>query len=93
MSDIKVVIEKLEKLDERIDNIDITLAKQHVSLDEHIRRTEQNEKALEIMANETNERLRKLESSKDMIIGGITLVSILAAAIAWLNDLGISLFK
>ncbi len=93
MSDIKLVLEKLDKMDSRIDNIDITLARQSVSLEEHIRRTEINEKAIEIMAEETNERLKKLESSKDMVIGGITLVSILAAAIAWLSDLGFNFFK
>lgn len=30
----------LEKTDSRIDNIDVTLAKQHAVLEEHIRRTE-----------------------------------------------------
>jgi hypothetical protein len=93
MSDIKTVISKLDKLDERIDSIDITLAKQHVSLDEHIRRTELNEKALELMAEETNGRLKKLESSKDMIMGGVTIITILAAVIMFFNDLGFKFFK
>ena len=31
--------QKVDKLDHRLDNVDITLAKQHVSLDEHIKRT------------------------------------------------------
>lgn len=39
MSD-KAILEEIKKLDSRLDSIDITLAKQHVSLDEHIRRTE-----------------------------------------------------
>ena len=35
---------KLDKLDDRIDGISVTLAKQQVSLDEHIRRTDVLEK-------------------------------------------------
>lgn len=93
MSDIKTVISKLDKLDERIDNIDITLAKQHVSLELHIKRTDLNEQALELMAQETNARLKKLESSKDMIMGGITLVTIIAAIVMFFNDLGFKFFQ
>lgn len=34
------VIEKLDKLDERLDNVDKTLIRNTASLEEHIRRTE-----------------------------------------------------
>jgi len=40
MSDkIDRVLEKLDTLDGRVDNIDVTMAKQSVILDEHVRRT------------------------------------------------------
>lgn len=38
------IVGNLEKLDSRIDNIDITIAKQQVTLDEHVRRTNLLEK-------------------------------------------------
>lgn len=47
MSDFKTVIDKLDKLDARIDNIDITLVKQEAQLAEHIRRTNILEQKLE----------------------------------------------
>lgn len=39
--------EKLEKINERLNSVDITLAKQEVNLQEHMRRTELNEIAVE----------------------------------------------
>lgn len=41
------VLNKLDEMDKRIDSIDITLAKQHVSLEEHIKRTNLLEMKLE----------------------------------------------
>jgi len=93
MSDNKYIADKLDKLDERLDSIDITLAKQNVSLEHHIKRTEINEKALVVLSDEANARLSKLESSKDMILGGITLLSVIGAVVLWFNELGFSPFK
>lgn len=41
---MKEIIDKLDRLDERLDAINVTLAKQEVSLSEHIRRTALAEK-------------------------------------------------
>ena len=38
---------KLEKINDHLGNIDVTLAKQELSLQEHIRRTNLNEQAIE----------------------------------------------
>ena len=43
MSEIIRMLDKIDKLDERLDNIDKTLVRQEGHLNEHIRRTEQNE--------------------------------------------------
>jgi len=40
MSDLTRIEKKLDRLDERLGSIDKTLVAQHVSLEEHIRRTE-----------------------------------------------------
>lgn len=47
MSDFTRLFDKLDSLDERLNNIDITLAKQETSLAEHIRRTNLLEEKLE----------------------------------------------
>lgn len=48
------VLDKLDKLDTRIDNIDITLAKQHLSLEEHIKRSNMLEAKLEPVEKHVN---------------------------------------
>jgi hypothetical protein len=89
MADIKNVESKLDKIDARLDAIDITLAKQHVSLDLHIRRTEQNEEALEVLAKESNSRLKNLESWKDKFLGIASFLSALIAVALALKELGV----
>ena len=44
--------EKIDKLDSRLDKVDVTLALQHASLEDHKRRSEANEKAVEILKDE-----------------------------------------
>jgi hypothetical protein len=69
MSDDKLTrIEmKIDKIQEHIVGIDITLAKQHVSLDEHVRRT-----------NLLEEQLRPVEQHVTMVSGVIKLLGALA---------------
>lgn len=59
MADHKELMDKLNKiedkfdvLDGRIDNIDVTLAKQHVSLEYHIKRSDQADAAIKIISDE-----------------------------------------
>lgn len=89
MSDIKYVIQKLDKLDERLDSVDVTLAKQHISLEEHMKRSSQNEEQIDLLRTESDERLKKLESNKDMIMGGITVLATLGGILAWIKELGL----
>lgn len=56
--DIKTIIDKLDKLDSRIDNIDITMAKQNVSLEYHIKRSDQADAAIELL----DQRVKPLEA-------------------------------
>lgn len=42
----------IDKLDSRLDSVDVTLAKQHGQLVEHIKRSEANEKAIDILKAE-----------------------------------------
>lgn len=50
--DDKRVLDKLDKLDERLDKIDITLIKQQAILDEHVRRSLSNEETLDLYRKE-----------------------------------------
>ena len=74
MDDIKKqltkISEKLETIDGRINTIDVTLAKQHVSLDEHIRRTEILESKLEPIDTHV-----KMVNGALKLIGGLALLA------------------
>jgi hypothetical protein len=52
LSKLDKIENKIDKLDTRVDAVDVTLGKQHVSLEDHKRRSEANEKAVEILKNE-----------------------------------------
>lgn len=47
MDKLEKIDQKLEKINDHLGNIDVTLAKQELSLQEHIRRTNLNEQAIE----------------------------------------------
>ncbi len=89
MSDIKRIIEKLDKMDSRIDSIDITLAKQHLTLEDHTRRSLANEESLEIVKSDADRRLRRLESHKDKIMGAVALLGILGSVILGAKQIGL----
>lgn len=69
MSDKRLdkIDEKLSKIDDKLGSIDTTLAAQHVSLKEHMRRTELLEK-----------EIRPIKTHVNMVQGAIALITILA---------------
>lgn len=83
-----LVLKKLDKMDERIDNIDKTLAVQEVHLGEHIRRTEQNEGAIEVLKGELKPVIKTMEIiqlvAKIFIsIGGLGIIGKLIESIVF----------
>lgn len=52
LDEVKTIRTKADEADKRLDSIDVTLGKQHVSLEEHIKRSERNEKVIEIVKDE-----------------------------------------
>lgn len=75
MSDQRI-LNKLDDMDKRIDNIDVTLVKQELNLQEHMRRSLANEEAVQILKEQ-------LEPIKDHVkavntvlklAGGIAIV-------------------
>lgn len=89
MADIKTIIEKLDKMDSRIDNIDITLIKQNLTLEEHTRRSLANEETLEVVKHDSDVRLRQLESHKDKVVGAIAILGILGTMVLGAKQLGL----
>lgn len=76
--------EQLDKIENKIDllgshlsSIDITLAAQHISLKDHIRRTTQIENAL-----------IPIKSHVDKVQGGIVLLGLIATVLSVLHYLG-----
>lgn len=69
MSDkkLELIDNKLEKINERLGSIDSTLAAQHVSLREHIRRTELLE-----------EDVKPIKRHVSMVQGAMALIGLLA---------------
>jgi archaellum component FlaC len=63
--------DKLDKVMEHITSIDVTLAKQHVSLEEHIKRT-----------NMLEDKLEPIEKHVNMVNGAIKFIILLSALAA-----------
>lgn len=68
---LDLILKKLEQSDARLNSIDVTLAKQHVSLTEHIRRTE-------ILESE----VRPIKHHVSMVQGAIKFIGLLSTAFA-----------
>lgn len=65
----KRIEDKLDKVVDHIASIEVTLAKQHTSLEEHIRRT-----------NILESKVEPIEKHVNMVQGAIKLILILSAA-------------
>lgn len=75
MSDQRI-LDKLDKIEERLDNVDVTLAKQHVTLEEHMRRSLANEEAVQIL-KEQMEPIKDHVKAVNTVLklaGGIAIV-------------------
>lgn len=59
---------KIDKISDHISSIDITISKQHVSLQDHIRRTELLE-----------EKLQPVERHVNMVNGAVKLILVISA--------------
>lgn len=76
MDDFKRLDEKLDKVVERIGNIDVTLGKQSVILDEHVKRT-----------NLLEAKIEPIEKHVIMVNGVLKLIGIAAGFLALLEGI------
>ncbi len=72
---LTVIENKIDKMDSRVDNVDVTLAKQSVELENHIYRTQLSEKNIEML----REQVKPIQQKHDMIAGGFKLAGIVSA--------------
>lgn len=68
---------KVDRLDTRVDKIDTTLAAQHVSLKEHMRRTALNERAIEILAKD----MKPVQKHVAMVGGMLKVLGLIGIAV------------
>jgi hypothetical protein len=73
MSDLKRIEDKIDRLDEKLASVNVTLSSQHVVLSDHIRRTELLEAAIEPM----KERINKVQG----VIQFIVFLSVIATIV------------
>ena len=86
--DLKYLFEKLEVIEQRLDNMNETLIRQEENIAHHIRRSDNLEQYLQIIENEmkteTKEVLSKiapLQKHVDMVNGGLKLIGIISILI------------
>lgn len=81
---LNLVAKKLDKLDDKLDNVDKTLVKQEINLQEHMRRSDLLEKKQEEIEQEIKEDLIPINNhinqvkgiTKFVIIGGPIIATI-----------------
>lgn len=88
MSDTKSILEKLDKLDSRLDGIDITLVKQNASLEHHIFRTDLAEQRID----DNEDRINVLEKLSVKFLAISSFLGVLFTLVLGLKELGI-IFK
>lgn len=82
---------KVDRLDQRADNIDVTLAKQSVELKEHVRRSLANEKSVELLKEnidinkaEFNEKIKPIESHITQVHVVFKIIGLCSAIIGFI---------
>jgi hypothetical protein len=75
--------DKLDSVADRLSSIDITLAKQHASLEEHMRRSIANEAAIELV----RQTMKPLEKASAMTEGAWKLVGVVTGVAAMIETL------
>lgn len=83
----------LDKLDSRLDTVDITLTKQEMNLCEHMKRSDRAEQMIEMLSKElkhiSNEEIKPVQKHVNMVQGAIKFIGVSATLIAILKGLGV----
>lgn len=71
---LKLLLNKTDKIEERLTSIDVTLARQEGHLQEHMRRSEANERAVEVLG----QQLGPIKKHVNMLEGSLKLLGIMS---------------
>lgn len=77
------IVDKLELIDRRLDNVDVTLGQQSEQLKHHIYRSDLNEENIEMLRTEAKPVIKAYEQFGGMLklIGGLAIVAGLVKAV------------
>ena len=89
----KEVEDKLDKIQEDITDIKITLAANTSSLQEHMRRTAIAEDRIELIQSEMNTQLTPIKSHVTMVNTALKVLAALGAILLGLHQLGLIKFS
>lgn len=84
----KRIEDKLDKLDSRLDSVDVTLAKQHMTLKEHMRRSVANEENVSML----REDFKPLQKHVAMIEGAFKFLGMTVSAIIGLIGVAAAIY-
>lgn len=70
---------KIDKLDPRLDSMDVTLAKQSVILEDHTRRSLANEEAVELLKKKLEADVKPLQNHVAAMTGVLKSIGVLAS--------------
>lgn len=78
--DEKRVLDKLDEMGKHLNSIDVTLAKQEVNLDNHIRRTDLAEESISLIRDE----IKPIKKHIHMMEGALKLIGVLSLVVGLL---------
>ena len=81
-TDMQRLEAKLDKLDERLDSVDLILVRNTGSLEEHMRRRQLAEEAIDILRRE----LKPVQTHVARVDGGLKLLGILSVVLAVIHQ-------
>jgi hypothetical protein len=81
------IFDKLEKIEDRLTNVDITLVKQEGNLAEHMRRSLANERAVEILEEEFKRELKPITAHVGMVNGTLKALGIISIVLGIITGL------
>lgn len=75
---------KIDKLDTRLDNVDVTLGKQSVILEDHTRRSLANERAVSILEEQLNKEIAPIKEHLIQVHTILKMVGIVSSIVAFI---------
>ena len=89
MADFNRIDEKIDKVQEDVNEIKLILARNTASLEEHMKRTAIAEERIEIVQEQLSTQIEPIKRHVIMVNTGMKVLAALGAILLFLNELGI----